>query len=95
MAVWDISVPSPEELYMDGVYVSFVWSDGTVGGKGHAPPLPPPAQGMSDDRKVLVAQSCPTLCDPMDCSLPGVSVHGIVQARIPEWVAISFSRRSS
>ena len=42
-----------------------------------------------------VAQSCPTLCDPMDCSLPGSSVHGIFQTRILEWVAISFSRRSS
>ena len=40
------------------------------------------------------AQSCPTLCDPMDCSLPGSSVHGILQSRIPEWVAISSSRRS-
>jgi len=35
-------------------------------------------------------QSCPTLCDPMDCSLPGFSVHGILQARTLEWVAISF-----
>ena len=43
----------------------------------------------------LVAQSCPTLCDPMDCRLPGSSVHGIFQARILEWVAISFSRGSS
>ena len=42
-----------------------------------------------------IAQSCLTLCDPMDCSLPGSSVHGIFQARILEWVAISFSRRSS
>ena len=40
-------------------------------------------------------QSCLTLCDPMDCSLPGSSVHGIVQARILEWVAISSSRESS
>ena len=39
-----------------------------------------------------VAQLCPTLCDPMDCSLPGSSVHGIFQARVLEWVAISFSR---
>ena len=39
--------------------------------------------------KVLVAQSCPTLCDPMDCHPPGSSVHGILQARILEWVAIS------
>ena len=42
-----------------------------------------------------VAQSCPTLCDPMDCSLPGSSVHGIFQASVLEWVAISFSRGSS
>ena len=38
-----------------------------------------------------LAQSCPTLCNPMDCSLPCSSVHGILQARILEWVAISFS----
>ena len=36
-------------------------------------------------------QSCPTLCDPMDCSPSGFSVHGILQARTLEWVAISFS----
>jgi len=42
-----------------------------------------------------VTQSCPTLCDPIDCSLPGSSVHGILQARILKWVAISFSRGSS
>ena len=39
-----------------------------------------------------VAQSCRTLSDPMDCSLPGSSVHGIFQARVLEWVAIAFSR---
>ena len=42
-----------------------------------------------------VAQLCPTLCDPMDCSLPGSSIRGILQARILEGVAISFSRGSS
>ena len=42
--------------------------------------------------KVLVVQSCPTLCDPMDCSLPGFAVYGFLQARILEWVAILFSR---
>ena len=42
-----------------------------------------------------VAQSCPTLCDPMDCSLPGSSIHGIFQARLLEWVAIAFSRKES
>ena len=40
-------------------------------------------------------QSCPTLCDPMDCSLPGFSVHGILQARTLEWVTISFSINAS
>ena len=43
----------------------------------------------------LVTKSCPTLCDPMDYSLPGSSVHGIIQARILEWGAISSSRGSS
>jgi len=38
-----------------------------------------------------VAQSCPTLSDPMDCSLPGFSVHGIFQAKVLEWGAIAFS----
>ena len=38
-----------------------------------------------------VAQSCPTLSDPMDCSLPGSSAHGILQARVLEWGAIAFS----
>ena len=42
-----------------------------------------------------VAQLCLTLCDPMDCSLSGSSVHGILQARILEWVAISLSRGAS
>ena len=42
--------------------------------------------------KSEVAQSCSTLYDPMDCSLPGFSIHGIFQARVPEWVAVSFSR---
>ena len=37
-----------------------------------------------------VAQSCPTLCDPMDCSLPGSSVHGIFQAKVLEWGATAF-----
>ena len=44
---------------------------------------------------VLVAQLCLTLCNPMDCSPPGFSVYGIVQARILEWIAIPFSRGTS
>ena len=43
----------------------------------------------------LVAQSCPTLCHPMNCSPPGSSVHGLLQARILEWVAMPSSRGSS
>ena len=46
-------------------------------------------------RCCLVAKSCPILCDLMDCSPPGSSVHGIFKARILEWVSISFSRTSS
>ena len=42
-----------------------------------------------------IAQSCPTLCDPVDFSLPGSSIHGILQAIILEWVTISFSKGSS
>ena len=41
---------------------------------------------------VLVAQSCLTLCDPMDCSQPSSSIHGVLQVRILEWVTILFSR---
>ena len=57
------------------------------------------AEQFSEDLQDLleseVAQLCPTLCNPMVWSLPGSSVHGIVQARTLEWVAISFSRGSS
>ena len=50
---------------------------------------------LTGEVSVLVTQSCLIMCDPMDCSLPGSSVHGILQARILEWVAISSSRGSS
>ena len=46
-------------------------------------------------RESEVGQLCLTLCDPMDCSIPGSSVHGIFLAKVLEWVAISFSRGSS
>ena len=49
----------------------------------------------SKGKESEVAQSCLTLCDPIDCSLPGSSVHGIFQAILLEWIAISFSRGSS
>ena len=47
------------------------------------------------EKECIVIQLCPTLCDPMDYSPPGSSVHGILQARMLEWVAILFSRGSS
>ena len=56
-------------------------------------PCPPVAFGYQNHlTHTQVAQSCPTLCDPMDCSPPGSSVHGIIQARILEWVAVYFSK---
>ena len=53
-------------------------------------PFPSPMHESESE----VAQSCPTLSDPMDCSLPGSSVHGSFQARVLEWVAIAFSKNS-
>ena len=57
------------------------------------------AKGSQAERNVVCCakslQPCPTLCDPMDCSPPSCSVHGILQARIREWVAMPFSRGSS
>ena len=46
------------------------------------------------EKESEVAQSCLTLCDPMDCSLPDFSIRGILEARVLQWVAISFSRSS-
>ena len=57
-----------------------------------APIMRPPIKWKSESE---VAQLCPTLCNPEDCSLLGSSVHGILQARTLEWVTISFSRGSS
>ena len=50
---------------------------------------------FAKNMKMLVSHSCLTLCDPMDCNLPGSSVHEILQTRILEWIAIPFSRGSS
>ena len=50
---------------------------------------------FSPNNKSNICPFVPTLCDPMGCSLPGSSVRGILQARVLEWVAVSFSRRSS
>ena len=59
---------------------------GLTTGREHSP---------AHQQKSEVAQLCLTVCNPMDCSLPGSSVHEIFQAKVVEWVAISFSRRSS
>ena len=56
---------------------------------------PPRKPFRALERKKVKLLSRVTLCDPVDCSLPGSSVHGILQARILEWVTISFSRGSS
>ena len=48
---------------------------------------------MKVESESEVAQSCPTLSDPMDCSLPGSSIHGILQARVLDWGAIAFSNK--
>ena len=48
-------------------------------------------QGVKVESESEVAQPCPTLSNPMDCSLPGSSIHGILQARVLEWGAIAFS----
>ena len=58
------------------------------------------ASGLEADHFVMlkwseIARSCPSLCNPMDCSLPGSSVHGLFQASVLECIAISFSRGSS
>ena len=92
-------------LYNYGFTVSAGWQQGS-----DCPPIASPAQcnqgvfwKWKTDRvtymlkilhRALIAQSCLTLCDPVVCSLPASSVHGISQARILEWIAISFSRES-
>ena len=53
--------------------------------------LPFPSLVHESKSESEVTQSCPTVSDPMDCNLPGSSVHGIFQARVLEWVAIAFS----
>ena len=85
--------PFPGDLPNPGI------KTGSPALQADALPSEPPGKSMrrhsSLKVKVLVAQSCPTLRDPMDCSPPGSSVHEIFQARILAWVAISFSRGSS
>ena len=62
---------------------------------GHVLSMTSPNRHPRVKVRVLVTQPCPALCNPMDCSRPGSSVYGILQARILEWVAIPSSRGSS
>ena len=85
--------PTPGYLLDPGIEPMFLESPTLTGGFLHnsatwETPIPHEGEGE-------VTQSCPTLCDPVDCNLLGFSTHGILQARILEWIAISFSRGSS
>jgi len=80
-----LPLPSPGDLPYSGIipaisYVCLHWQAGSL-------PLVPPTAAVAAAKS---PQSCPTLLDSMDLSLPGSSVHGILQARILEWGAISF-----
>ena len=89
--------PSPGDLPDPGIkpasHCFLHWQAGSL------PPAPPGKLWRSGDGqravKALVTQSCPTLCDPMNSSSPGSSVHRNFQARVLEWVVIPFSRGSS
>ena len=85
--------PSPGDLPNPGI------EPGSPALQADALSSEPPGKPKSLLKEILytlvseVAQSCLTLCDPIVCSLPGSSVHGIFQARILEWIAISFSMK--
>ena len=87
--VWSVPIPSPEIVPLSP---SVGLMMGTQSGEGGALFLPRLRAWELCESEV--AQSCLTLCDPMDCSLCGSSIHGIFQARVLEWVAIAFSRGS-
>ena len=90
------SSPKPEQGYLFSslyeVCFQYFWDLQTL--LYVVPPWPSLLAPLPWNVKVFVTQLCPTLCDPMDCSLPGSSVHGIFQARILEWAPIPFSRES-
>ena len=102
---WDVSLTFVSSLFSSfpSLHLAFPGgsdgkeSDSSAGDPGSAPGL-----GRSREREPEVAQSCPTLCDPVDCSLPGSSVHGIFQKKLvscspwgckeldtPEWLPLS------
>ena len=85
---------SPGDLLDPGIKPAFLNSPILVGWF-FLPIAPPRKSNYLLWSEVKVAQTCPILCDPMDWSPPVSSVHGILQARVMEWVTISFSRGSS
>ena len=79
-----VPFPTPGDLPNPGIEpMSLHWQADSL-------PLSHPIK-LGNHAAAKSLQSCPTLCDPMDCSLPGSSVHGIFQARVLEWGAIAFS----
>ena len=76
------------------VYFTLINLSWKISSEGHSTKSLGKSQKIMKKVKVLVSQLCPTLCDPIDCSLPGSSIHGIFQARILERVAIPFFRGS-
>ena len=80
-------VPSNNILNLECYFINFKCQDFST-----APKWSNVSQRL---QTVLVTQSCPTFRDPMECSPPGSSIHGIFQARILEWIAIPFSKESS
>ena len=91
LSIFSLHLP-PEQ--MDGVNITTVTQAAAFRSIFNSSHTFPPTY-KSEKAKVLVIQSCPTLSDPMDCSPPGFSVHGIFQARILEWAVISFCMGSS
>ena len=90
-----LPLPSPGDLPDSGIELASPMTSALAGGFFYFIffTTEPPGKPVKSESEVT--QSCPTLCDPMNCSLPGSSVHGIFQARVLEWVAIAFSRGSS
>ena len=80
--------PSPGDLPYLGI------EPGSLALQADSLPSEPPgkSQTATNENEVKVAQLCLTLCDPVDYNLLGFSIHGILQVRILEWIAISFSR---
>ena len=99
----DVSEADDIWWYLRGWYLSLAYHSEHHGNPSISPPHTSPfTESLPADVLHLlqvkseseVAQSCPTLCNPMDWSISGFSIHGIFQARVLEWVAISFSRGS-